>query len=125
MKIAVTVVEGSPDAPVDPRFGRASYFMIFDTETESFETLANPAIASAHGAGVQAAQMMCDRKIGAVLTGRVGPNAHQILMAAGIELCSCPSASAKEAVSQYLTGALPAIEQAGPPHGGQGRGRNR
>jgi len=33
MKIAVTASEQSLDAKVDPRFGRAAYFVVFDTES--------------------------------------------------------------------------------------------
>ncbi len=125
MKIAVSGVSSSVDGPVDLRFGRAPVFVIYDTETDTYESLVNPAIQSAHGAGVQAAQLMINSGIGTVLTGRVGPNAHQILKAAGIEIRNCPATTVEDAVHQYLAGALPVIEQAGPPHGGQGRGRNR
>jgi predicted Fe-Mo cluster-binding NifX family protein len=69
--------------------------------------------------------MMMNRNISVVLTGRVGPNAHQILKAASIEIRNSPVTTIEDAVRQYLAGALLTIDQAGPPHGGQGRGRNR
>jgi len=33
MKIAISTSGVGPDAPVDPRFGRAKHFLVFDTET--------------------------------------------------------------------------------------------
>ena len=125
MKIVVTATGKNLDAAVDPRFGRAPFFIVYDTETQEYQTVPNPALQSAHGAGVQAAQMMMDRGIRAVLTGRVGPNAHQILTSAHIEIRNCPAVSVEEAVRLYEKGELPTVEQAGPPHGGQQRGRNR
>jgi predicted Fe-Mo cluster-binding NifX family protein len=107
--------------------------MIYDTDTKEYEAIANPAIQSAHGAGVQAAQLMLDKKIEVVLSGRVGPNSHQILSAAGVDIRACPAGTVEELVDLFLKGDLPAITQAGPAHagmgggmgGGTGRGRNR
>ena len=38
------------------------------------------------GAGIQSAQLMADRGVKTVLTGNCGPNAHQTLSAADIEV---------------------------------------
>jgi predicted Fe-Mo cluster-binding NifX family protein len=124
MKIAVTATGDSSMAAVDLRFGRAAFFLIYDTEAQSFETITNSAIQSAHGAGVQAAQLMINRNISTVLTGRVGPNAYQILKAAGIDVRSTPLTTVADSVHKLFTEQLPPIEQAAPPHGGYGRGRN-
>ena len=125
MKIAVSAVDTSEAAQIDLRFGRAPYFLVYDTETSEYDTLTNPGVESAHGAGIQAAQMMLNKKIDAVLSGRVGPNAYQILRSSGIDMRSCKPGSVKQAVTMHLKGELPEILQAGPAHGGQGKGRNR
>ncbi|MDH3882088.1 MAG: dinitrogenase iron-molybdenum cofactor biosynthesis protein, partial [Desulfobacteraceae bacterium] len=41
MKIAVTSQGTNLDSQVDPRFGRAAYILIVDTETFDFEVLDN------------------------------------------------------------------------------------
>ena len=42
---------------VDPRFGRAKYFIIYDTETKEMEVVGNEQnFQAAQGAGVQSAQ---------------------------------------------------------------------
>ncbi len=125
MRIAVSAVEGSPDAEMEPRFGRAPYYMIFDTDINEYEAMANPAVESAHGAGVQAAQLMLDSNIQVVLSGRVGPNSYQILHEAGVDIRACPKGTVKELVDLFMKGELPAITQAGPAHGGTGKGMGR
>ena len=56
MKIAVTAKGTDMNAAVDPRFGRAAYILIVDTETQEIEVLDNADNVQAFkGAGIQAA----------------------------------------------------------------------
>lgn len=107
MKVAVSSTGKDLDAPVDPRFGRAAYFLLVDSETLTFETLANMHnLQAAQGAGVQAASAVARHKPDAVLTGHCGPKAFQVLRAAGIPVYTGVSGSVKEAVQQYKAGLL-------------------
>jgi hypothetical protein len=42
-------------APMDPRFGRAANFLVFDTGTKNFVLINNANIAAAQGAGIGSA----------------------------------------------------------------------
>ena len=53
MKIAITSTGQTLDSQVDPRFGRAAYFIIVDTETMEFETIENQNVNASGGAGVK------------------------------------------------------------------------
>ncbi len=56
MKVAVTSSGKTLDSPVDPRFGRAAYFLIVDTDSLEFEVVDNTDNINAFkGAGIQAA----------------------------------------------------------------------
>jgi len=56
MKIAVTSKGRDLDSKVDPRFGRAAYILIIDTDTLEFEVIDNAKNANSFkGAGIQAA----------------------------------------------------------------------
>ncbi len=56
MKIAVTSRGTDLDAQVDPRFGRAAYIIIVDSDTMEFKALDNKENVNAlKGAGIQAA----------------------------------------------------------------------
>jgi len=104
MRICVTSEGGSLDSKVDSRFGRCQYFIIVDADTLEFEAVGNPNIESMGGAGIQSAQMVASKKVKAVVTGNVGPNAFQTLQAAGIEVFTGASGIVKEAIEKYKKG---------------------
>lgn len=105
MKIAITATGPSSDCDVDPRFGRAAYFLIGDTETMAFSAIANDN-TGAGGAGIGAAKLVADQAVQAVLTGHCGPNAERTLRAAGITLYTGVSGSAIQAAEAFKTGTL-------------------
>ncbi len=112
MKIAVTSAGEGMDAQVDPRFGRAVYFVMVETETMECETVQNGNIAAAGGAGINAAKVVIDHGAKAVLTGNCGPNAERTLRAGGAKLYTGLSGTVAEAVEQFKAGTLK--EAAGP-----------
>jgi len=112
MKICITSQGDSMDAQVDPRFGRCPYFIIADTDTPEFEIIQNPNVTGTGGVGIQSGQLMSERKVEAVLTGNVGPNAFRTLETAGISVITGVSGSVQDAVGKYKKGEL---KQAGDP----------
>ncbi len=128
MKVAISVQGSDLSAPVDPRFGRARGFLIVDADTGGFEYVENPNIDAAGGAGIQTSQMIADRRVEAVLTGNVGPNAYRVLDAAGIRIFTHVGGTARQALEAYKQGALSSAgsatvdEKFGMGGGGMGRG---
>ena len=118
MKIAISSLGTDLQAQVDPRFGRAKYFIILDPETMEYETISNESLNTMHGAGIQSGQLMSSTGVSAIITGQVGPNAHQTLTAAGIKIYQANSYSIAEAVDLYKKGELQEITEFGPAHGG-------
>jgi predicted Fe-Mo cluster-binding NifX family protein len=108
MRVVVTATGPSLDAPIDPRFGRCAYFVFVDTEDMSFETVANDSGAHSGGAGIQSAQLLAQKGAKAVLTGNCGPNAHQTLSAAGIDVIVGCSGSVSETIERFKAGHLQA-----------------
>jgi len=107
MKIAITAQNSGMDAPVDPRFGRARYFMVVDTETGAFTGVDNAVNLNAvQGAGIQAGRNVVELGVGAVVTGHVGPKAFATLQAGNVAIYTGASGTVAEAVEQYKAGQL-------------------
>jgi predicted Fe-Mo cluster-binding NifX family protein len=111
MKIAVTARGKTLADQVDPRFGRCQYFLVVDTDTLNTEPIENPNVALGGGAGIQSAQLMAEHDVKVVLTGNCGPNAHQTLSAADIEVVVGVSGTVREAVKQFTSGALASTQK--------------
>ena len=74
MKICVTSQGPDLASEVDPRFGRARYFVVYDDEKETFETIDNSQnVNAAGGAGIQAATTVAENGCSWVLSGHMGP----------------------------------------------------
>ncbi|MFA5062970.1 MAG: NifB/NifX family molybdenum-iron cluster-binding protein [Candidatus Omnitrophota bacterium] len=110
MKICVTSEGKTLDSKVDPRFGRCRNFIFFDTDTGNFEAQENANAQFQGGAGIQSGQLVVSRGVEAVLTGNVGPNAHQVLSAAGISIFAGISGTVKEAIEAYKKGEYKATD---------------
>lgn len=108
MKICVTASGEGLDSEVDPRFGRCAYFIIYDPETRSVESIANASTAASGGAGVKAAEAIANEDVSVLLTGRVGPNAFSIFAELGIDV-QVAKGTVREAIRQYEAGELEAI----------------
>jgi predicted Fe-Mo cluster-binding NifX family protein len=72
MKIAITSTGNSPDSMVDSRFGRCSYFVVYDTESHSTEFIPNPNKDNIEGAGPASVQLIAARGVKKVVSGEFG-----------------------------------------------------
>ena len=111
MKIAVSATGPSLDAEVEPRFGRCPYFIIVDRDTMDFEAVENSSAMASGGAGISTGQMIAGKGVQVVLTGNCGPNAYQVLSAAGIQVITGVSGKVRNAIEAYKSGQFQAISQ--------------
>ena len=107
MKIAVTSTGKTKESPADPRFGRARYFCILDTDTNEFEVVDNLISVNApQGAGIQAAETIIDKGAKILITGHCGPKAFRVLQGAGVVVYTGASASVEEELNRFTKGEL-------------------
>lgn len=111
MKIAIPVNEADMNTDVCISFGRAPYFLIYDTDTKESIFLDNTAAASAGGAGIKAAQIIVDSDANTLLTPRCGKNAADVLEAAEIKLYKTAKTSAKENIDAFLAEELSLLDE--------------
>ena len=134
MKITVSAKGKSLDSDVDPRFGRSSGFILFDTETGNAGYLDNSAQRDlAQGTGIKTAQMIAQAGTDVVITGQLGPRAARVLSKSGIKIYACTSGTVKEAIRALEENRLNELTEVQPGPGkmggrgmgGGGRGRGR
>ncbi|HOW45288.1 MAG TPA: NifB/NifX family molybdenum-iron cluster-binding protein [Candidatus Aminicenantes bacterium] len=107
MKIAFATSGNNVSAPLESRFGRASKFLIYDLENQSFEIIDNQQnLAAAQGAGIQAAETVVRSGAKALVSGHCGPKAFRVLAAAGVKIYASDAATIADAVAKYKAGEL-------------------
>jgi predicted Fe-Mo cluster-binding NifX family protein len=120
VKAVITATAPTPEAPIDPRFGRAAHLILFDTKTRTFTPLNGATDPNAvQGAGIQAAQAVADSGAAALVTGNCGPKAFRALNAAGVTIYLAADMTVAEAAERLADGRLqPAQGATVPAHGG-------
>ena len=107
MRIAISSTGKDLDANLDPRFGRAAYFIILDSETMEYKALDNsPNLNSPQGAGIQAGKAIADQCIDALITGHCGPKAFKVLQNAGVKILTGAGGRVADAIDQFKKGEL-------------------
>jgi predicted Fe-Mo cluster-binding NifX family protein len=114
MKIAIPVDENNAKTGVCISYGRAPFFLIYDTETKTTDFIVNTAADSPGGAGIKAAQMIVDSKAEVLLTPRCGENAAEVITAGGIKMFKTTGSSALDNVNAYLDGKLTSLDNVHP-----------
>lgn len=120
MTIAIPVDKADISSDVCVSFGRAPYFLIYDTDTKDRVFIDNSAAASAGGAGIKAAQVIVDHKVEALLTPRCGQNAVDVLEGGDVKLYKTVKPSVQETIDAFEKGELSLLDQAHPGLHGQG-----
>ena len=121
MKIVITATTNKIDQPFNPRFGRADYFILIDSETREWEAFSNPAADARGGAGPRAVQFIADKGAEAVISGRYGPSAFTALKAAGLQVYIAEKGTVNEVLEKFLAGELASTNTAtGPELHGKG-----
>ena len=104
MKILFTAKGEEWGSQLDPHFGRATGFLLYDTASNEKSWISNQEnIQASHGAGIQAAQKAADLGVKVLITGRVGPKAKSTLDNTGIQIFTVETpCTLEEAYSRFM-----------------------
>jgi predicted Fe-Mo cluster-binding NifX family protein len=104
MKLLFTAKGEDWDSQLDPRFGRATGYILVDTSHNEKSWISNEENTRlAHGAGIQAAQKASGMGAEVIITGKVGPKAKSTLENAGIRIFTVETpCTVEEAYNQYM-----------------------
>lgn len=99
--VCITSLGATLDSKVDPKFGRAQYFLFITAGSDRAEASANPYKDMAHGAGIKAAQFVAGKNPSVVITGDLGPNADRVLKESGIRTITGVKGEVKEVLRDF------------------------
>ncbi|HNR40769.1 MAG TPA: NifB/NifX family molybdenum-iron cluster-binding protein [Bacteroidales bacterium] len=86
MKVAITSTGNTTDSKLDQRFGRCSYFVIYDQETGGIEFIPNPGKEASDGAGPAAVQLVASRNVQKIVSGEFGIKIKSLLDSLKIQM---------------------------------------
>jgi len=86
MKVALTSTGNSLDSELDQRFGRCSYFVIYDSETKGIEFIPNPNKDAQEGAGPASVQVVASRNVQKIISGEFGIKIKSLLDSLKIQM---------------------------------------
>ncbi len=120
MKIAIPVNGRDIDSGVCMSFGRAPFFLIYDTTDSTEDYIVNKAAESQGGAGIKAAQDVADSGSEILLAPRCGENAAQVLKASGLKIYKTEGDSIRSNIDKFTEGKLSVLGEVHPGFHGHG-----
>ncbi|MBW2986076.1 hypothetical protein KY333_01770 [Candidatus Woesearchaeota archaeon] len=99
MKIAIASSGKDENAPVSPVSGRSEFYLIFE-DKKLIEVISNPFQHGGGGAGVGVAQMLANKEVEVVISGKFGPNMTAFLDNKGMKYKIVQNKTVKEALEE-------------------------
>ncbi len=113
MKIAISTAGKTLESEVELRFGRASSFLIYDTDTKRYNSIDNKQqLNAAQGAGIQTAGTVINSGASAVISGHCGPKAMKVLKSSGVKVYVTESATIHTVLERFEKNKLTEIVEA-------------
>ncbi len=107
MRIAITSTGKDLESNIDPRFGRAAFFIIVNPETMDYEVVENiQNLNLPQGAGIQAGKTIAENNVDLLITGNCGPKAFKVLQNAGVKIITNTEGRIIDVISKYKKGEL-------------------
>jgi len=86
MKIAIASSGNTFDSTIDRRFGRCSFFVIYDTESKAVEFIPNPNKEAEVNAGAESVKLVSSRNVSKIIAGEFGIKIKTILDSLRIQM---------------------------------------
>jgi len=113
MRICIPVQDDRGlEAPLNPHFGSAPYFLIHDTVTGRSAFLQNGEEEHAHGQ-CHPLQSIASQDVDVVLCGGIGRRALDLLNQSGLRVCLAPAGPAHAAIQGFVAGSLLEMDPSG------------
>lgn len=109
MKVMIMVKENAGlDSRLDSRFGRAAYFLVYDTEKEKVLSIDENTFKNEDsGVGIKTGAFVIEKGCRAVIGAHSGPRVSEILREANVKMIAETEGTVREVLERYknqLTG---------------------
>lgn len=103
MKVMIAVKENAGlDSKLDSRFGRAAYFLVYDTEEKKVLSIVENAFKNEDsGAGIKTGAFVIENGCRAVIGAHTGPKLSEILREAKVTMIAETEGTARGALERY------------------------
>ncbi|MBP7102648.1 MAG: NifB/NifX family molybdenum-iron cluster-binding protein [Bacteroidales bacterium] len=86
MKVAITSTGNTLESTLDQRFGRCSFFVIYDTDNQSVAYIPNPNKEISEGAGPASVQILAENGVHKIVSGDFGLKVKPLLDSLKIQM---------------------------------------
>ena len=86
MKVLITSQGNNKDSVIDPRFGRCSYFAIYDTKEGKLDFYENENKDAAEGAGPASVGFAANKEVSKIISGEFGYKIKGMLTELGMQM---------------------------------------
>jgi predicted Fe-Mo cluster-binding NifX family protein len=114
MKIAIPAENKSFGSNINESYGRAPYFLIYNTITNESEFLDNSAVLNQGAAGIRASQVIADIGVKALIAPRCGENASNILKNAEVLVYQSIPGTLQDNINAFLSEKLHLLNEFHP-----------
>ncbi len=102
--VAVTADGPEMTSQVSPRFGQTNYFTVVDLKSDHAKKVVR--VSSTQSTGRDLANELIKLRAGVVITGKIGPKAHDVLRTAEVKVIQGVSGTVEDALSRFESGEL-------------------
>lgn len=102
MKIAIPAENKSMTSNVYESYGRAPYFLIYNTVTKESEFLDNSAVLKQGASGIRVSQVIAYNGVKVLIAPRCGENANNILRRAEVIVYQSIPGTLQENINEFL-----------------------
>jgi predicted Fe-Mo cluster-binding NifX family protein len=119
MKIAIPVLDKTMETTVSPSFGRAAFFLFYDTDDNMPIFMENEAATSTGGAGIKDAESIINNNATVVITPSCGQNAADVLKGANISIYRSTEEALINTIEAFKRDELKLLDEIHPGHHGK------
>lgn len=107
MLILVSSDSNHLNSSVAKRFGHARYFILYNTETKSFETVEN----LEHDHHHKKLYMLIEKGVQAFIVSNIGPHAFNVISKSGKKVYLARNMSVQEAIEKFMKDELQQLNE--------------